>query len=372
MTDHPIIVLDNDHKSSNGGECQERDDFRSLRRQPAHFRYPPGYFEPGLWDVEEDAKENTRDMGSTASSKISCEQDSVDDEFVHRGCEREHRQSRSMAPGPSKPEYLDIDSFESDTTWEARPTDSREQPYVGEFTASQPLGEVRAITAHAELEGQDILGGEILDSEVDSGGNDDLSHCFTSAAELAADSTGQRSGTMLMPASGRQDSESPAGLDTDDDAATLMDVEPSDRAEGVSAPESFHVVELQSIITSEQDDQEHEINDIIGKEEVNGEAYYLVDWTPTLLPLSALGKASDLVGRFEGGLLTQRGHAKERRKQMRSGRGRGRGRQAIVKALPTPQKPPGLLRLLAATKQAQRGIPAEVQKPKRGRPRKQA
>lgn len=369
MTDHPIIVLDNDHESSNGGECQERDDIRSLRRQPARFRYPPGYFEPGFWDVEEDAKENTRDMRSTVSSKISCDRDSVEDEFVHRGCERGHRQFGSMAPGPSKPEYLDIDSFEPDTTWEARPTDSREQPYVGEFTGSQPLGEVRAITAHAELGGQDVLGGGILNNEVDSGGNDDLSHYFTSAAGIAADLTAQRSGTIMMRAFGRQDSESPAGLDADDDAATLMDVEPSDRAEGVPAPESFHVAELQSIITIERDDQEHEINDIIGKEEINGEAYYLVDWTPTLVPLSALGKASDLVGKFEGGLPTQRSHTKGRRKQMKSGP--GRGRQAITKALPTPQKPPHLLRLLAATKQAQREISAKIQKPKRGRPRKQ-
>jgi len=370
MTDHPIIVLDGDHESSNGGECQKGDDIRSLRRQPACFRYPPGYFEPGFWDVEEDAKKNTSDMGSTVRSKIFCDQDSVEDKFVYKGCEREHCQFRSMAPGPSKPEYLNIDSFEPDITWKARPTDSRERPYVREFTVRQPFGEVRATTAHAELEGQNVLGGEILDNEVDSGGNDGLSHCSTSAAEIAADSTAQRSGTMMMPASGRQDSESPAGLDTsDDDAATLMDVEPSDSAEGVSAPESFHVAELESIITSEQDDQEHEINDIIGKEEVNGEAYYLVDWTPTLVPLSALGKASDLVGKFEGGLPTQRPHAKGRRKQMRSGP--GRGRQAIMKALPTPQKPPRLLRLLVATKQAQRGILAEVQKPKRGRPRKQ-
>jgi len=369
MTDHPIIVLDNNHESSNGGECQERNDIRFLRRQPAHFRYPPMFLKHGFWDVEEDAKENTRDMGFMVSSKISCDQDSVDDESVYGGCEREHRQFRSMAPEPLKPEYLDIDSFEPDTMWEARPTDSREQPYVGEFAVSQPLGEVRALTAHAELEGQDVLGGKIWDNEVDSGGNDDLSLCVTSAAEIAADSPAQWSGTIIMPASERQDSESPGALDADDDAATLMDVEPSDRAEGVPVPESFHVAELQSIITSERDDQEHEINDIIGKEEVNGEAYYWVDWTPTLVPLSALGKASDLVGKFEGGLPTQRSHAKGRRKQMRSGP--GRGRQAITKALLTPQKPLCLLRLLAATKQAQRGIPAETQKPKRGRPRKQ-
>jgi len=367
MTDHPIIVLDKDHESSNDGEYQEKNDIKSLRRQLAHFRYPPGFFEPGFWDVEEDAKETTSDMGFTVSSKISCDQESVDDEFVHKGCERGYRQFSSIAGAPSEPEYLNIDSFEPDTTWEARPTDNWMQPYDGEFTVSQPLGEVRAITAHAELEGQNVLRGEILDNEVDVGGNDDLSHCFTSAAKIAADSTAQRSGTMMMPTSGRQDSENPAGLDTDDDAATLMDVEPSDRAEGVSAPESFHVAKLQSIIPREQGDQEHEINDIIGKEEVNGEVYYLVAWTPTLVPLSALGKASDLVGKFEGGLPRQRPHAKGRRKQMRS----GRGHQAITEALPTPQKPPRLLRLLAATKQAQRGTPPKIQKPKRGRPRKQ-
>jgi hypothetical protein len=146
-----------------------------------------------------------------------------------------------------------------------------------------------------------------------------------------------------------------------------MDVEPSNSAKSISPPESTHVAEIQSVMPGGQDDREHEIGDIIGKEEVNGEVYYWVDWTPTLMPLNELSRASDLVGDFEAGLPAQRRHAKGQRKQPKS----SRGRQAIVKTLPTPEKLPRLLQLLAAMKQAQHGFPAEIQKPRRGRPRKQ-
>lgn len=274
-----------------------------MRKQPAYFRYPPGFFQP---------------------------------------------------------EFLDIDGFELDNTSGAIPTDSREQLYVQEPSINHPFGEIRAMTGHAELKGEYALGWEILDD-----GND--SPYFTSAPVVTAGSAAQQSDILIIQALKRQHQESQAGLNPDGDAAAPVDVEPSNNAKGISAPESTHVAGNQSVMPRGQDDREHEIDGIIGKEEVNGEVYYWVNWTPTLMPLSELGRATDLVGDFKAGLPAQRRHTKGERKRPKL----NRGRQTIAKSLLTPEKPPCLLQLLAATKQAQHGIPAEIQKPRRGRPRKQ-
>jgi len=126
--------------------------------------------------------------------------------------------------------------------------------------------------AHVELEGQDVLKREILNSEVDSEENDDLSHCFTSVTEVAANSMTQQSDIIMMSVSECQDPESSAELDTNDDAAILINIKLSNKAEDVSASKSFLITELQSI--RKQDDQKHEINNIIDKEESNDELYY--------------------------------------------------------------------------------------------------
>jgi hypothetical protein len=51
--------------------------------------------------------------------------------------------------------------------------------------------------------------------------------------------------------------------------------------------------------------QEWEICDIIGKEVVDGEVHYLVEWSATLVPKCELGKAKVLVDKFEARLRAQ-------------------------------------------------------------------
>ncbi len=51
--------------------------------------------------------------------------------------------------------------------------------------------------------------------------------------------------------------------------------------------------------------QEWEICDIIGKEVVNGEVLYLVEWSATLVHKWELGKAKHLVDKFEAQLRAQ-------------------------------------------------------------------
>ena len=96
------------------------------------------------------------------------------------------------------------------------------------------------------------------------------------------------------------------------------------------------------------DKQEWEICGIIDKEDVDGVLHYWVQWSPTWVPKYEMGKASDLVARFEAGLRSQR-------KKMGA---KGRGRLLPSKA----------------DKQAAAGVRATGQtqeKKRRVRPRKQ-
>jgi hypothetical protein len=52
-------------------------------------------------------------------------------------------------------------------------------------------------------------------------------------------------------------------------------------------------------------DQEWEIRDIIGKEDVDGVVHYLVEWNPTLVPKYALKNAKKMVNKFEARLRAQ-------------------------------------------------------------------
>ena len=52
-------------------------------------------------------------------------------------------------------------------------------------------------------------------------------------------------------------------------------------------------------------DQEWEIRDIIGKEDVDGVVHYLVEWNPTLVPKYALKNAKEMVNKFEARLRAQ-------------------------------------------------------------------
>lgn len=86
--------------------------------------------------------------------------------------------------------------------------------------------------------------------------------------------------------------------------------------------------------------------DIIGKKDVDGEVYYLVDLRPTLVPEQALGKAKELIDEFKVRLRAQL-ESKSRRGRP----GLTRGEQAVLVA----------------------DVPGKtLQKKPRGRPRKQA
>src|ERR1700733_6287400 len=78
--------------------------------------------------------------------------------------------------------------------------------------------------------------------------------------------------------------------------------------------------------------QEWEIYDIVGKEDVDGVLHYWVQWSVTLVPKYEMGKARDLVARFEAGLRAQH---KEKGKK---GRGRLLPSKATAGVHPTGQR----------------------------------
>ncbi|KAL9115596.1 MAG: hypothetical protein Q9187_007250 [Circinaria calcarea] len=342
-SNRPIMIPDIVHETSSGQEYQV-EDIRISRKQPASFHYPPGFFQPGIWDVEDSGAKNTREIASH-------DRNPVENEISHRVCEVDHRQLDSVALEPSEPKFLDIDDFNPDNTYERIPTDSQMQLCVREPIINQSFSGIRTTTVYAELEAEDALRWDTLDDEGNPECKNALSSCFISAAVVPFAPAVERPDAMTIQTLRCQHEESQARIDTD----------------GISASESTRVAGDQAVMGGGQDDREHEIDDIIGKEEINGEVYYWVDWTPTLMPSSELRRATDLIGNFEARLPAQRRHAKGQRKQPKS----NRGRQAIVKPLPAIEKPQRLLQLLAAVKQAQPSIQAEIQKPKRGRPRKQ-
>lgn len=63
---------------------------------------------------------------------------------------------------------------------------------------------------------------------------------------------------------------------------------------------------LEQAVEVATDKQEWEICDIIGKEDVDGEPHYWVQWSATLVPKCEIGKARALVARFEAQLRAQR------------------------------------------------------------------
>ncbi|CZT13577.1 uncharacterized protein RAG0_17073 [Rhynchosporium agropyri] len=71
-------------------------------------------------------------------------------------------------------------------------------------------------------------------------------------------------------------------------------------------------------------DPDWDVREIIGKEDLDGVSYYLVDWHPTLLPVQSLGHAKELVDQFEARIRAQRG-------SKRGGLGSNTGQKASVK-----------------------------------------
>jgi hypothetical protein len=102
-----------------------------------------------------------------------------------------------------------------------------------------------------------------------------------------------------------------------------------------------------ALVMSESNDPEKPQQVVDGKEVLDGEVHYLVEWSATLVPKNELGKAKPLVEKFEARF----------RAQCRQRGGKRRGR------LP-PSK---------AGKQAISGarVTGETQQKGRGRPRKQ-
>jgi hypothetical protein len=105
---------------------------------------------------------------------------------------------------------------------------------------------------------------------------------------------------------------------------------------------------LQQVTEVTDGEQEWDIRDIIGKEVVDGEVHYLVEWSATLVPKYDLGKAKVLVDKFEAQL----------RAQCRQRVGERRGR------LPPPKAGKHAIAGARATGKTQ-------QKKGRGRPQKQ-
>ena len=72
----------------------------------------------------------------------------------------------------------------------------------------------------------------------------------------------------------------------------------------IPAPDDPEMLEQAVEVANEN--QEWEICDIIGKEDVDGVPHYWVQWSATLVPKCEMGKASALIARFEAGLRAQR------------------------------------------------------------------
>ncbi|KAK0105991.1 hypothetical protein ONS95_004498 [Cadophora gregata] len=68
----------------------------------------------------------------------------------------------------------------------------------------------------------------------------------------------------------------------------------SNTASGVTSPAELQVCPVVTNV-----DPDWDVREIIGKEDLDGVSYYLVDWHPTLLPAHTLGHAKELVDKFE-------------------------------------------------------------------------
>ena len=89
--------MNTEHETGNSQESQGKNEIRSLRKLPAHFQYPPGFFQPEVSDAKDGAKENTHDIAPTAGSKLSYDQDSSDGDFLYSVRDTEHCQLGSIA-----------------------------------------------------------------------------------------------------------------------------------------------------------------------------------------------------------------------------------------------------------------------------------
>jgi hypothetical protein len=109
----------------------------------------------------------------------------------------------------------------------------------------------------------------------------------------------QPSGTLSV---GDEDCEEDDGTLSISLDARLTSSSRSTPASEVTSPTELEVCPMVTDV-----DQDWDVREIIGKEDLDGVTYYLVDWHPTLLPEHSLGHAEELVQKFEARIRAQRG-----------------------------------------------------------------
>ncbi|CZT11993.1 uncharacterized protein RAG0_15992 [Rhynchosporium agropyri] len=98
--------------------------------------------------------------------------------------------------------------------------------------------------------------------------------------------------------------------DSEEDNRTLsisLDARLTSSTRSTPASEVTSPTELEVCPVLTDVDLDWDIREIIGKEDLDGVLYYLVDWHPTLLPVHSLGHAKELVDEFEARIRAQRG-----------------------------------------------------------------
>lgn len=116
--------------------------------------------------------------------------------------------------------------------------------------------------------------------------------------------------------------------DGDQSSGTSLDGRlPSTARTTPASSESARLTESPLAAQAVVADHDWEVRDIIGRKDVGGEVYYLVDWRQTLVPESALVNAKELVDEFEPRLRAQLESKRGRR-----GPGLTRGERATVVA----------------------------------------
>ena len=101
-----------------------------------------------------------------------------------------------------------------------------------------------------------------------------------------------------------------ANKDSEEDDGTLsisLDARHTSSSRSTPALEATSLAEVEVCPMLTDVDPDWDVREIIGKEDLDGVSYYLVDWHPTLLPVHSLGHAKELVDEFEARIRAQRG-----------------------------------------------------------------
>ena len=164
-------------------------------------------------------------------------------------------------------------------------------------------------------------------ADLDKSADDDvLSKRHRPSAPLSGKTTltrhknqSRRSPPILVEEEEEEEAEEDGTLNISVDSASTARTTPA-------AIESARPAEPQPAVQVNDANQEWEVREIIGKEDIGGVPHYLVGWSPTLVPQHLLGHAKELLDEFEAQLRAKRG-AKNRR-----GPGLKRDERAVVEA----------------------------------------